>query len=565
MSFTRVQSTSNLWTSTANPSLTLVSTPGQGNLLLAWWASGSVLTIQQSGWNEVISSQQNVGSALYWKLAGASEPKTVSWTQTANYTAAGFHEYAGNTSTPLDASSFVYVYQDAGATSAPELVLTLGGQHELVFVVDALRYTGSGGLGTVSWSVPVSLQQDFENGTSGTAITSANSGGGSDTAFNSVSTSGTGSAIYSNTAAAHGSQCAIVSTGSGSSSNAALIWGASLPSSSVIYGSVYLNLLTALPASSDAVIEFFQGSNAFGGGIQITTTGKLLVQDDNFNFLHTFASTLPIASWVRVEWLVSASGQITVNYYSGPDSTTVTETYSAVSQSYTTFTGLGFGWNNGHANQPNLGIDCIQVSDQGFPGPWGRTPVTLSTQVNQCDGLAGNTDVAALAGDSLDSGTAATAPVLASWTGPAQYRQRTTMAAAFFSNAGSGVNVSDTDTASGTDAANPAHANVSDADAVSHTSFDAGENIVQTGPYPASDSGSFTEAVVVARSDTDTASGADTGTVQQFTFVNVYSSDSSQRPSHTNPHDNDRGVFSDAANPAPGTLLDVEGVIGQDG
>jgi hypothetical protein len=125
--------------------------------------------------------------------------------------------------------------------------------------------------------------------------------------------------------------------------------------------------------------------------------------------------------------------------------------------------------------------------------------------------------------------------------------------------------VTDTDTVSGTDAGESVHATLSSADSISNPAFDAGENIVQKGPYPTSDSGSFADAVLVHSTSSDTASAVDNGTVQQFTLVSVFSSDSTIKPTNSFPHDTDHGIFTDAGNPTFATLLDVEGVSGQDG
>lgn len=322
-----MQSNAALYGSSAAPTATVAATPAVGNLLLCWWVSGSDATLSNSGWTEPLLSRQNVGSALYWKIAGVSEPKTVTFTQRADHCVVGYHEYTGNTSTPFDNSGFAYVYFDSGATSGPSFSMIMGGSHELVFAVEALRYNpGQGSL----------------------ALTS--------------------------------------------------------------------------PA-----------------------------------------------------------------------------------------------WTGG-----------------------------LGNIINQCDGVSGNTDVAALVGDLLDSGTSTPIAVAPSWSG-FDYQERTTMVVTFFSAAGSGVNVSDTDAFSGADAVSSLAVTLSSADQLGHTTFDGGEHITQTGPYPTSDVFTGTDAggPLVPVSGTDTGSGLDAGTVLTFATVFIVSSDSTQRPA-TLPVSSDRAQFSES-------------------
>lgn len=104
--------------------------------------------------------------------------------------------------------------------------------------------------------------------------------------------------------------------------------------------------------------------------------------------------------------------------------------------------------------------------------------------------------------------------------------------------------VGDTDTGSAADAGQPPPATPAAADV--SISFDGGENIGQTGPYPTSDAGSATDAELFHQSSSDASSlTADAGVVQPYVPVYIYSSDASRKPALTTPSDNDHGIFTD--------------------
>lgn len=95
--------------------------------------------------------------------------------------------------------------------------------------------------------------------------------------------------------------------------------------------------------------------------------------------------------------------------------------------------------------------------------------------------------------------------------------------------ASAGVSFSDSDAGGGTEtliiAIKPS---VRTSDAA--TATDAGEQIVQTGPYPDSDAGSGADASQVQPAGAETGSGAETASV--FTAVAVRDGDVSRRPGY---------------------------------
>jgi hypothetical protein len=213
---------------------------------------------------------------------------------------------------------------------------------------------------------------NFNGGTSGTTISTTNSAGISGTAFTTVSATNSAVAAFSNTQVAHGNLSAVVST-SATAGVASIQWGSAVVGTqTTLYGRAYF-YLTAAPGTNDAVIEF-QSTSGWAGGIQITTARVLLIQNQAFATVTTFASVIPTGQWVRVEWkLVSSAtvGQIVLNYYATKDSVTPTQTYtSAATQNFgANCNAVWFGWNNSHASQPTTYIDDIALSTTGFLGP----------------------------------------------------------------------------------------------------------------------------------------------------------------------------------------------------
>lgn len=147
MTFSRVQSASN-GAITASLTVTLPATPMPGNLLVCWWVSGSGATLTSSGWTAGPRVDANVGSASYYKIAGSSEAKTVTFTQGTNDIAAGFIEYAGNLPSPFDTSNTSSVFGDNGALSVTSASVTTTAANDLIVAVASLRASVTAGYPT---------------------------------------------------------------------------------------------------------------------------------------------------------------------------------------------------------------------------------------------------------------------------------------------------------------------------------------------------------------------------------------------------------------------------------
>lgn len=231
--------------------------------------------------------------------------------------------------------------------------------------------TPSGGPGTT-----VTLVNDFREGTSGTTITTGNSAGTGENAFDVVTITGGGSAVYSNTQAIHSATSAAFSTVA--AGTAFVTWSTSLGAQGTVYGRTYL-YLTAAPAANDNVVTF-ANSGTFGGGLLITT--GLVLQLQSATFTQTGTQVLPTGQWIRLEWKIVAgaagSASATVNYYASADSTTITSTTTDVTNQYgsaASINTVNYGWTSSHASQPTQYQANLNVNNSGYPGPVNQVPL----------------------------------------------------------------------------------------------------------------------------------------------------------------------------------------------
>lgn len=124
MAFARIQNASN-GDNTASLAVTLSAAPIAGHLLIAWANSDATITIGGSGWTAGPSVIDGNGAYLWWKVAAASEPASVTFTPSvSDFVAAGILEYSGNTSTPFDAASSSTHSGSAVSATTPVTVTT---------------------------------------------------------------------------------------------------------------------------------------------------------------------------------------------------------------------------------------------------------------------------------------------------------------------------------------------------------------------------------------------------------------------------------------------------------
>lgn len=184
---------------------------------------------------------------------------------------------------------------------------------------------------------------------------------------------------------AHGNLCMAVATGA-TPAVASVSWSAQLGSQPVLYGRAYIRFPVSYPATPDLVVAFEGAAGTGGGGIGVNAAGQLYLVTAAGATAVSFASVIPLNTYVRVEWHVVAGtpGALTVNYYAVMDSGTVTETQTDSAGSYGVagvVAEVEFGWTTANAGQPQMLMDDLGLSGSGYLGPAGTQaggPVTGS-------------------------------------------------------------------------------------------------------------------------------------------------------------------------------------------
>jgi hypothetical protein len=329
-------------------------TSASGSANFSWSVatpSGNVVTVTNPG------PQSNVNgtaiSTLQMSATDSQAGQTLTWTQTGLPTGLSIGAANGQiTGTPTANGTFSVTVTATDGTAAK-------GSVSFIWTI-----TPSGG------TTPVSLVNDFREGTSGTTITTGNSAGTGENAFDAVTITGGGAAVYSATQSTHSPLSGSFSTVA--AGTAFVQWGTSLGAQGTVYGRAYV-YLTGAPASNDNIISF-ANSGTFGGGIMVTT--GLVLQLQSATFTQVGTQVLPVNQWIRLEWKIVAgaagAASATVNYYSSQDSATITSTTTDVTNQYgsaASINQVNFGWTTSHASQPVTYHANLNVNNTGYPGP----------------------------------------------------------------------------------------------------------------------------------------------------------------------------------------------------
>lgn len=171
MGFARVQNAAD---GADGPSLaiTLPAAPTAGNLLIAVANADATVTHDGSGWTAGPSIIDGNGAYLWWKVAGASEPATVTFTPSvSDYITAGLLEYSGNAASPFDVSGTSTHSGSATNTTDPASMTTTT-DHDLGIAVGLLHQSRA--IPTVAPTAPV-----WSGSTTWTGVQSAGAVSGS--------------------------------------------------------------------------------------------------------------------------------------------------------------------------------------------------------------------------------------------------------------------------------------------------------------------------------------------------------------------------------------------------
>lgn len=166
------------------------------------------------------------------------------------------------------------------------------------------------------------LANSFEGGTTGTTITTANSGSTSGDAFNSTSIGTSATLTFDNGHAAHGSLAALPATSSSDT-----VYSAWTVSGSTIYLRMYC-YITGAPAANTNILRLVNGGTILFTA-RINSTGKLAFLWSSGTLGGTSTNSVNTAAWFRIEASLDlVAGNISVYLFNSMDSTTPTETLS---------------------------------------------------------------------------------------------------------------------------------------------------------------------------------------------------------------------------------------------
>jgi len=227
------------------------------------------------------------------------------------------------------------------------------------------------------------LVNSFETGSNGTAISTANSGGSGQNAFDVVSATNA-TVAFSSTQAAHGSLSCEFATGS-TAADWAVEWTTSLGGAP--WPQLYFRLYLYFTANPSAAYRIFALNNAGGvcAAIELNTTGTLRFNNSSGSQILATTASIPLGQWFRVEGFVigsTANGQVSITLFDSMDSTTATEgpdTSTATQATSGPMTQAVYG--NIGATAANVGpywMDDIGLSSTGYLGPVASAPVAVS-------------------------------------------------------------------------------------------------------------------------------------------------------------------------------------------
>ncbi len=207
-----------------------------------------------------------------------------------------------------------------------------------------------------------------EGSSSGTTVTTGNSGGASGNAWNSVSIGASATLIYDNAHAAHGA-LAYKQASSSAGATTFLRWTTAFGTQTTFYGRFYV-YMTANPST---LSQIFGSSNAVNSvKLKVNTTGTLTATANNdATTLFTTTNTLVLNAWNRIEFTITLSASVgtgkVILYPQDSITPTETQTWSGANNGEATATTYTF--NSPSGNTQTWWMDSLALSTDGYLGP----------------------------------------------------------------------------------------------------------------------------------------------------------------------------------------------------
>lgn len=220
-----------------------------------------------------------------------------------------------------------------------------------------------------------------EGGSDGTTVTTANSGGSSGDAFDSVVINGVGTLAYRSAHAAHGGLSYGVNPDI--SQLCYVQWSTTIGTQTDFYGRCYL-YLTANPSSNTINLLRFLNGTALAAAVRVSAAGKLQAIDAAGTQQGGTTAVVSLNTWIRIGWHVvtnATTGSIEVKLYNTPDSLTPTETLTLTGlNTNTQATVYRFGMAVlAGVDFPEFFIDDLGITTAGYPGPAAQATSDLGT------------------------------------------------------------------------------------------------------------------------------------------------------------------------------------------
>lgn len=240
------------------------------------------------------------------------------------------------------------------------------------------------------------LVNNFEEGTSGTTISTGNSGGSGSNAFDGVSIGTSCTLTFDNTHAAHGSLALKVALGATAASDYVL-WSTSLGSVTQAWFRQYL-YFTATPSTFPYVMGFQESGGTTVAAMSVNGSGNLVFDDSTFTAQITTTAAIPLNQWFRIEGFVVGSatvGQLSLSLYDTMDSTSATETHTTGATLNTAgqVGQVSFGQLFSQGTSTTWWVDDVGVSTTGLLGPVTPAAVFPSALQRQVARVASNAGV----------------------------------------------------------------------------------------------------------------------------------------------------------------------------
>jgi hypothetical protein len=212
------------------------------------------------------------------------------------------------------------------------------------------------------------------NGTTVTAGSGGNSGGGDSWFFDTVQIGATGSLIFDNAHVTHNVEAFRFTTG-GTAGNCNVQWQGSITAAATMWFRIYIFTPSSF-ALTPTIVRMLDSTGATQAcRIAWNASGNILIRDSGNVTRATSTNAMSVSTAYRLEGFCTqgASGTAEIKFWSSIDSSgSPVETLTAAAQNYGTnnIGNVAFGQMAAIANMPSWWGSAIAVTDGGYLGPW---------------------------------------------------------------------------------------------------------------------------------------------------------------------------------------------------